>query len=104
MVLATVSEALCLISRLNSEIRHIFGVNPETAHSRIVGLDFLWDIEMALEAGKLIHLHPNSQGGQCYDEGLPFGYTEPLLTLGARPRSGPRRIFTTPRRKPWHSH
>ena len=81
MYLANVGEALYLISRLDSEIRHLFGVNPETAHSRIAGLDFLWDVEMALEAGKLFHIHLNSQDGQRYDQDLPFGYTEPLKDL-----------------------
>ena len=54
-------------------------MNPETAHSRIAGLDFLWDIEMAIEAGKLFHIHLNSPDGQRYDQDLPFGYTQSVL-------------------------
>jgi xylose isomerase len=81
MYLATVGEVLYLISRLDSSHRSLFGVNPETAHSRIAGLDYLWDVEMCLEAGKLFHIHLNSQDGQRYDQDLPFGYTEPLKDL-----------------------
>src|ERR1700745_1402307 len=81
MYLATVGEVLYLISRLDPSHQALFGVNPETAHSRIAGLDFLWDIELCLEAGKLFHIHLNSQDGQRYDQDLPFGYTEPLKDL-----------------------
>ncbi len=81
MYLANVGEALYLISRLDKGVQPIFGLNPETAHSRIAGLDYLWDIEMCLEAGKLFHIHLNSQDGQRYDQDLPFGYTEPLKDL-----------------------
>lgn len=81
MYLANVGEALYLISRLEHGVQHLFGLNPETAHSRIAGLDFLWDIDLCLEAGKLFHIHLNSQDGQRYDQDLPFGYTEPLKDL-----------------------
>ena len=81
MYLATVGEVLYLISRLDASHRHLFGVNPETAHSRIAGLDYLWDVEMCLEAGKLFYIHLNAQDGQRYDQDLPFGYTEPLKDL-----------------------
>lgn len=81
MYLANVGEALYLISRLDSGVRDLFGLNPETAHSRIAGLDFLWDIDLCLESGKLFHIHLNSQDGQRYDQDLPFGYTEPLKDL-----------------------
>jgi xylose isomerase len=81
MYLANVGEALYLASRLDAKVQHLFGVNPETAHSRIAGLDYLWDIELCLEAGKLFHIHLNAQDGQRYDQDLPFGYTEPLKDL-----------------------
>ncbi|MGA8657889.1 MAG: TIM barrel protein [Chthoniobacterales bacterium] len=81
MYLATVGEVLYLISRLDPAHQHLFGVNPETAHSRIAGLDYIWDVEMCLEAGKLFHIHLNSQDSQRYDQDLPFGYTEPLKDL-----------------------
>lgn len=81
MYLGNVGEALYLISRLDAGVRHLFGINPETAHSRMAGLDYLWDVEMCLEAGKLFHIHLNSQDTTRYDQDLPFGYTEPLKDL-----------------------
>ena len=81
MYLANVGEVLYLISRLDKPLQHLFGVNPEIAHSRIAGLDYLWDVEMCLEAGKLFHIHLNAQDGQRYDQDLPFGYAEPLKDL-----------------------
>jgi xylose isomerase len=81
MYLANVGEALYLISRLDDDVQDLFGLNPETAHSRIAGLDYIWDIELCLEAGKLFHIHLNAQDGQRYDQDLPFGYTEPLKDL-----------------------
>lgn len=81
MYLANVGEVLYLISRLDESVRDLFGVNPETAHSRIAGLDYIWEVELCLEAGRLFHIHLNSQDGQRYDQDLPFGYTEPLKDL-----------------------
>jgi xylose isomerase len=81
MYLATVGEVLYLISRLDESHRHLFGVNPETAHSRLAGLDYVWDVELCLEAGKLFLIHLNAQDGPRYDQDLPFGYTEPLKDL-----------------------
>ena len=81
MYLANVGEALYLISRLDADVEPLFGVNPETAHSRIAGLDYIWDVEMCLEADKLFHIHLNGQDGQRFDQDLPFGYTEPLKDL-----------------------
>jgi xylose isomerase len=81
MYLATVGEALYLISRLDASVQHLFGLNPETAHSRIAGLDYVWDVELCLEAGKLFHIHLNGQDGQRYDQDLPYGYTEPLKDM-----------------------
>lgn len=81
MYMANVGEVLYLISRLDESLQPLFGVNPEAAHSRIAGLDYLWDVELCLEAGKLFHIHLNAQDGQRYDQDLPFGYTEPLKDL-----------------------
>ena len=81
MYLSNVGEALYLISRLDQRVQHLFGVNPETAHSRMAGLDYLWDVELCLEAGKLFHIHLNSQDTTRYDQDLPFGYAEPLKDL-----------------------
>lgn len=81
MYLGCVGEALYLISRLDPKVQHLFGLNPEVAHSRMAGLDYVWDVEMCLEAGKLFHIHLNSQDTTRYDQDLPFGYTEPLKDL-----------------------
>jgi xylose isomerase len=81
MYLGNVGEALYLISQLDPRVQHLFGINPETAHSRMAGLDFLWDAELCLQAGKLFHIHLNSQDTTRYDQDLPFGYTEPLKDL-----------------------
>jgi xylose isomerase len=81
MYLSTVGEALYLISRLDPAVQPLFGINPETAHSRMAGLDFVWDVELCLEAGKLFHIHLNSQDSTRYDQDLPFGYIEPLKDL-----------------------
>ena len=81
MYMANVGEVLYLISRLDESLQPLFGVNPEAAHSRIAGLDYLWDVELCLEAGKLFHIHLNAQDGQRYDQDLPFGYAEPLKDL-----------------------
>lgn len=81
MYLGNVGEALYLISRLDKSVQSLFGVNPETAHSRMAGLDYLWDVELCLEAKKLFHIHLNSQDTTRYDQDLPFGYTEPLKDL-----------------------
>lgn len=81
MYLSNVGEALYFISRLNPKVQHLFGINPETAHSRMAGFDYLWDVELCLEAGKLFHIHLNSQDTTRYDQDLPFGYVEPLKDL-----------------------
>ncbi|HZQ47336.1 MAG TPA: TIM barrel protein, partial [Verrucomicrobiae bacterium] len=81
MYLSNVGEVLYLISRLDPAVQPKFGVNPETAHSRMAGLDYVWDVELCLEAGKLFHIHLNSQDTTRYDQDLPFGYAEPLKDL-----------------------
>ena len=81
MYLSNVGEVLYLISRLDPKVQPLFGVNPETAHSRMAGLDYVWDVELCLEARKLFHIHLNSQDTTRYDQDLPFGYAEPVKDL-----------------------
>ncbi|MBI4027163.1 MAG: TIM barrel protein [Verrucomicrobia bacterium] len=81
MYLSNVGEALYLISRLDPKVQPLYGVNPEIAHSRMAGLDYLWEIELCLEAGKLFHIHLNAQDATRYDQDLPFGYLEPVKDL-----------------------
>ena len=81
MYMGSVGEVLYLISRLDPEVQPLYGVNPETAHSRMAGFDYLWDVELCLEAGKLFHIHLNAQDTMRYDQDLPFGYLEPVKDL-----------------------
>jgi xylose isomerase len=81
MYLGNLSVALNLIGRLDAVVQPLFGINPETAHSRMAGLDYLWDVELCLKSGKLFHIRLNSQDATRYDQDLPFGYVEPLKDL-----------------------
>jgi xylose isomerase len=49
------------------------GVNPETAHEQMPGLDFSHGVGQALEAGKLFHIDLNGQKPGRYDQDLRFG-------------------------------
>jgi xylose isomerase len=49
------------------------GLNPETAHEVMPGLDFSHVVGQALEAGKLFHIDLNGQKPGRYDQDLRFG-------------------------------
>jgi xylose isomerase len=49
------------------------GLNPETAHEQMPGLDFSHVVGQALEAGKLFHIDLNGQKPGRYDQDLRFG-------------------------------
>ncbi len=49
------------------------GLNPETAHEQMSGLDFSHAVGQALEAGKLFHIDLNGQKPSRYDQDLRFG-------------------------------
>jgi xylose isomerase len=49
------------------------GLNPETAHEVMPGLDFSHGVGQALEAGKLFHIDLNGQKPGRYDQDLRFG-------------------------------
>src|SRR5882757_2897956 len=49
------------------------GLNPETAHEQMPGLDFSHGVGQALEAGKLFHIDLNGQKPGRYDQDLRFG-------------------------------
>lgn len=49
------------------------GLNPETAHEQMPGLDFSHGVAQALEAGKLFHIDLNGQKPGRYDQDLRFG-------------------------------
>ncbi len=48
------------------------GLNPETAHEQMSGLDFSHAVGQALDAGKLFHIDLNGQKPGRYDQDLRF--------------------------------
>lgn len=71
ILLPTVGHALAFIERL--EHPELVGVNPETGHEQMAGLNFTHGIAQVLWAGKLFHIDLNGQSGIKYDQDLRFG-------------------------------
>ncbi|MFD7863714.1 MULTISPECIES: xylose isomerase [unclassified Streptomyces] len=71
ILLPTVGHALAFIERL--ERPELYGVNPETGHEQMAGLNFPHGIAQALWAGKLYHIDLNGQSGIKYDQDFRFG-------------------------------
>jgi xylose isomerase len=69
--LPTVGHALAFIEKL--EHPELVGVNPETGHEQMAGLNYTHGIAQALWAGKLFHIDLNGQHGVKYDQDLRFG-------------------------------
>jgi len=69
--LPTVGHGLAFIAQL--EHGDIVGLNPETGHEQMAGLNFTHGIAQALWAGKLFHIDLNGQHGVKYDQDLRFG-------------------------------
>jgi xylose isomerase len=69
--LPTVGHALAFIETL--EHPEMVGVNPETGHEQMAGLNYTHGIAQALWAGKLFHIDLNGQHGIKYDQDLRFG-------------------------------
>jgi len=59
-----------------AELEHgdIVGLNPETGHEQMSGLNFTHGIGQALWAGKLFHIDLNGQRGIKFDQDLVFGH------------------------------
>lgn len=72
MLLPTVGDAIAFAYSLDPRYQSKVGVNPEVAHSIMVGLDYTKDIETALFHNKLFHVHLNDQEGPKYDQDLAF--------------------------------
>jgi len=53
------------------------GLNPETAHEQMAGLDFSHGVAQALDAGKLFHIDLNGQKPGRFDQDLRFGSDDP---------------------------
>jgi xylose isomerase len=94
ILLPTLGHALAFIAEL--EHADMVGVNPETGHEQMAGLNYAAGIAQALWAGKLFHIDLNGQRSIKYDQDLVFGhgdllnafFTVDLLENGA-PGGGP---------------
>lgn len=95
ILLPTVGHALGFIAEL--EHGDIVGLNPETGHEQMAGLNYTHGIAQALWSGKLFHIDLNGQRSIKYDQDLVFGhgdllsafFTVDLLENGF-PGGGPR--------------
>jgi xylose isomerase len=72
IMLPTVGHALAFIAEL--EHGDIVGVNPETGHEQMAGLNYTSGIAQALWANKLFHIDLNGQRSIKYDQDLVFGH------------------------------
>ncbi|WP_418276025.1 xylose isomerase [Isoptericola jiangsuensis] len=93
--LPTIGHAIALIDTLDNG--DIVGLNPETGHEQMAGLNYTHGLALALYCGKLFHIDLNGQHGPKYDQDLVFGhgdllnafFTVDLLENGF-PNGGPR--------------
>jgi xylose isomerase len=76
ILLPTVGHALAFIGSLEHADR--VGVNPETGHEQMAGLNFVHGIAQALWHGKLFHIDLNGQRGIKFDQDLIFGHGDVL--------------------------
>ena len=72
ILLPTLGHAIAFIGTLDRP--ELFGVNPETGHEQMAGLNFTAGIAQALNQGKLFHIDLNGQRGIKYDQDLVFGH------------------------------
>jgi xylose isomerase len=70
--LPTVGHALALIAELDHG--DIVGLNPETGHEQMAGLNYTHALGQALWSDKLFHIDLNGQRGIKYDQDLVFGH------------------------------
>jgi xylose isomerase len=75
LFLPTVGHALAFITTLDHP--EMIGVNPEVAHERMAGLDFVYAVAQAIDAGKLVHIDLNDQAMGRYDQDFRFGQADP---------------------------
>ncbi|GHH76354.1 xylose isomerase [Promicromonospora soli] len=93
--LPTIGHAIALIDSLDNA--DIVGLNPETGHEQMAGLNYTHGLALALHVGKLFHIDLNGQHGPKFDQDLVFGhgdllsafFTVDLLENGF-PNGGPR--------------
>ena len=95
ILLPTVGHALGFIAEL--ENGDIVGLNPETGHEQMAGLNYTTGLGQALWANKLFHIDLNGQHGPRYDQDLVFGHGDLIsafftvdLVENGFPSGGPR--------------
>lgn len=95
ILLPTVGHALAFINEL--EHGDIVGLNPETGHEQMAGLNYTHGIAQALWSGKLFHIDLNGQRSIKFDQDLCFGHGDLLsafftvdLVENGFPNGGPR--------------
>ena len=71
LYLPTVGSMLAFIQTLQHP--ELVGVNPETAHIKMAGLNPYHEFAQALGAGKLFNVHLNGQKPLRFDQDLTFG-------------------------------
>jgi xylose isomerase len=71
LYLPTVGSVLAFIATLDHP--EMVGINPETAHIKMAGLNPYHEFGQALDAGKLLDVHLNGQKPLRYDQDLSFG-------------------------------
>src|SRR3954452_7777679 len=71
ILLPTIGHALAFIETL--ERPESVGVNPETGHEEMAGMNAAAGYAQALWSGKLFHIDLNGQNGPKYDQDLRFG-------------------------------
>jgi xylose isomerase len=69
--LPTTGNMLAFIETLDHP--EMVGVNPETAHETIAGLNFYHMVAQAVDMGKLFHIDLNGQKPGRFDQDLRFG-------------------------------
>ena len=72
ILLPTVGHAIAFIDQL--QYPAMVGLNPETGHEQMAGLNYVHAIAQALWSGKLFHIDLNGQRGIKYDQDLVFGH------------------------------
>ena len=74
MYMPTIGHMLAFIETLDHP--EMVGVNPETAHEHMAGLNFLHGVAQAWERGKLFHIDLNDQHFGRYDQDFRFGMVD----------------------------
>ncbi len=72
ILLPTLGHALAFIETLAHP--ELVGINPETGHEQMAGLNFTHGIAQALYQGKLFHIDLNGQRSIKFDQDLVFGH------------------------------